>query len=109
MLPRPHPIAVLISSSCGRKDLLERHRLTKIKRRNQAMAKTMAKLQAQARKASGEKGAAAARVKPKAKARPKQAFNVNHFRAEDFRADALRTYAKHRALRMTKSPKRPLQ
>jgi len=42
------------------------------------MAKTMAKLQAQARKTSGKKGAVASRVKPKAKAkaRPKQTFNV---------------------------------
>ena len=71
------------------------------------MAKTMAKLQAQARKTSSNKAsskkapgkkAAAARAKPKAKARPKQTFNVNHFRAEDFKADGLRTYAKYRDL-----------
>ena len=61
------------------------------------MAKTIAKLQAQARKtssktptrkrASGTKSAARAKSKAKTKARPKQTFNVSHFRAEDFRAD----------------------
>jgi mannose-6-phosphate isomerase-like protein (cupin superfamily) len=84
------------------------------------MAKTMAKLQAQARKTSSKKAsskkasgkkAAAARAKPKAKAkaRPKQAFNVNHFRAEDFKADGLRTYARYRDLGMSKATSGLLQ
>ena len=59
------------------------------------MAKTLAKLQARARKTS-RKNAVATRAKPKA--RPKQTFNVSHFRAEDFRADGLRSYAKYRDL-----------
>jgi len=84
------------------------------------MAKTMAKLQAQARKTSSNKAsskkapgkkAAAARAKPKAKAkaRSKQTFNVNHFRAEDFKADGLRTYAKYRDLGMSKATNGLLQ
>ena len=75
------------------------------------MAKTMAKLQAQARKKSGKKGAVASRVKPKVKgrARPKQTFNVNHFRAEDFRTDGLRSYAKYRDLGMSKATNGLLQ
>ena len=76
------------------------------------MAKTMAKLQPLARKTSakktsGKKSAAAARAKPKA--RPKQKFNVNHFRAEDFRADGLRTYAQYRDLGMSKATNGLLQ
>ena len=59
------------------------------------MAKTLAKLQARARKTS-RKNAVATRAK--AKARLKQTFNVSHFRAEDFRADGLRSYAKYRDL-----------
>ena len=51
------------------------------------MAKTIAKLQARARKTS-RKNAVASRVKPKA--RPKQTFNVSHFRAEDFRGERAR-------------------
>ena len=95
------------------------------------MAKTMAKLQAQARKTSGnktsrnktsrnktsrnktlgKKGALAARSKPKAKTkpRPKQKFNISHFRAEDFRADGLRTYAQYRDLGMSKATNGLLQ
>ena len=84
------------------------------------MAKTMAKLQAQARKTSSNKAsskkapgkkAAAARAKPKAKAkaRPKQTFNVNHFRAEDFKADGLRTYARYRDLGMSRATNGLLQ
>jgi hypothetical protein len=81
-----------------------------------AMAKTMAKLHAQARKTSKGKSSsnkssskasakkrAAARAKPKAKAKAKQTFNVNHFRAEDFKADGLRTYARYRDLGMSKA------
>jgi mannose-6-phosphate isomerase-like protein (cupin superfamily) len=90
------------------------------------MAKTMAKLQAQARKTSGnktsrnktsrnktlgKKGALAARSKSKAKAkpRPKQKFNISHFRGEDFRADGLRTYAQYRDLGMSKATNGLLQ
>jgi len=84
------------------------------------MAKTIAKLQAQARKTSNNKAsskkapgkkAAAARAKPKAKAkaRPKQTFNVNHFRAEDFKADGLRTYARYRDLGMSRATNGLLQ
>src|SRR5207302_11474747 len=88
---------------------LNKDRLTRIERRNQAMARTMAKLQAQARKTSGKKGAAPAKPKAKAKARPKQTFNVNHFRAEDFRTDGLRSYAKYRDLGMSKATNGLLQ
>ena len=75
------------------------------------MAKTMAKLQAQPRKTSGKQGAVASRAKPKAnaKARPKQSFNVNHFRAQDFRTDGLRSYAKYRDLGMSKATNGLLQ
>jgi mannose-6-phosphate isomerase-like protein (cupin superfamily) len=95
------------------------------------MAKTMAKLQAQARKTSrnktsrnktsrnktsrnktlGKKGAVAALSKSKAKTkpRPKQKFNVSHFRAEDFRADGLRTYAQYRDLGMSRATNGLLQ
>jgi hypothetical protein len=73
------------------------------------MARTMAKLQPQAKKRSGKKGAPASRTKPKAKARPKQKFNVNHLRAEDFRSDGLRTYAKYRDLGMSKATNGQLQ
>jgi hypothetical protein len=66
------------------------------------MAKIMAKLQRRARKTSNKKSAVASRAKPKAKARPKQKFNVNHFRAEDFRTDGLRSYAQYRDLGMSK-------
>jgi hypothetical protein len=74
------------------------------------MAKIMTKLQARARKTS-RKNAGASRAKPKArlKARPKQTFNVSHFRAEDFRADGLRSYAKYRDLGMSKATKGLLQ
>src|ERR1700757_679458 len=70
------------------------------------MAKTLAKLQARARKTS-RKNAGATRAK--AKARPKQTFNVSHFRAEDFRADRLRSYAKYRDLGMSKATNGLLQ
>ena len=70
------------------------------------MAKTLAKLQARARKTS-RKNAVATRAK--AKARPKQTFNVSHFRAEDFRADGLRSYAKYRDLGMSKATNGRLQ
>jgi hypothetical protein len=75
------------------------------------MAKTMAKLQAQARKTSGKNAAVASRARPKAKAkaRPKQTFNVNHFRADDFRADGLRNYALYRDLGMSKATNGLLQ
>ena len=71
------------------------------------MAKTMAKLQAQAKRTSVEKKAAAARANPKAK--PKQKFNVSHFRAEDFKTDGLRSYAKYRDLGMSKATNGLLQ
>src|ERR1700730_18509418 len=115
MLPRLHPIAVLISSSCGPKDPLDQHepitsirvirrRVTRSYGRPPTMAKTMAKLQARARKTSRKKAVGA-----KPKARPKQTFNVSHFRAEDFRADGLRSYAKYRDLGMTKATNGLLQ
>ena len=49
------------------------------------------------------------KAKPEAKARPKQTFNVNHFRAEDFRADGLRSYAQYRDLGMSKATNGLLQ
>src|SRR6516164_9396100 len=128
MRRRPRPTAVPISSSCGRKGrpdefLLEEHlrneRPIEINNGSQAMAKTIAKLQAQARKtssktptrkrASGTKSAARAKSKAKTKARPKQTFNVSHFRAEDFRADGLRSYARYRDLGMSKATNGLLQ
>jgi hypothetical protein len=71
------------------------------------MAKTMAKLQAQAKRTSVKKKAAAARANPKAK--PMQKFNVSHFRAEDFKTDGLRSYAKYRDLGMSKATNGLLQ
>lgn len=86
------------------------------------MAKTMAKLQPRARstrKTSSNKRAGASPMKPqaesksktktKAKARTKQKFNVNHFRAEDFRADGLRNYAQYRDLGMSEATNGLLQ
>jgi Cupin domain len=73
------------------------------------MAKTMAKLQPQAKKTSRKTKVARSRAKPKVKARPKQRFNVNHFRAEDFRADGLRSYARYRDLGMSKATNGLLQ
>ena len=69
-------------------------------------AKTLAKLQARARKTSG-KSAASSPAKPKA--RSKQTFNVNHFRAGDFLADGLRIYARYRDLGMSKATNGQLQ
>ena len=75
--------------------------------------KTMAKLQPRATKTSAKKSVPPSRAKPKAKpkakARPKQTFNVNQFRAEDFRADGLRTYAQYRDLGMSKATNGLLQ
>jgi Cupin domain len=71
------------------------------------MAKTMAKLQAQAKRTSVKKKAAAARTN--AKAKPKQKFNVSHFRAEDFKTDGLRSYANYRDLGMSKATNGLLQ
>ena len=78
------------------------------------MAKTMAKLQPRARKTSpkktsSKKRAVASPVKSKATAQPKQRFNVNHFRAEDFRTDGLRSYAQYRDLGMSKATNGLLQ
>lgn len=80
------------------------------------MAKTMAKLQPGARtkrKTSSNKRAGPSPVKPQAKsktkARTKQKFNVNHFRAEDFRADGLRNYAQYRDLGMSEATNGLLQ
>jgi uncharacterized cupin superfamily protein len=39
----------------------------------------------------------------------KQTFNVSHFRAEDFRADGLRSYARYRDLGMSKATNGLLQ
>jgi uncharacterized RmlC-like cupin family protein len=77
-----------------------------------AKTKTMAKLQPRARKTkktSPKKRAVAAPVKSKATAQPKQRFNVNHFRAEDFRTDGLRSYAQYRDLGMSKATNGLLQ
>jgi uncharacterized RmlC-like cupin family protein len=73
------------------------------------MAKTMAKLQPRAGKTSPKKGAMASRVKSKVTAEPKQTFNVNHFRAQDFRTDGLRSYAQYRDLGMSKATNGLLQ
>jgi uncharacterized RmlC-like cupin family protein len=78
------------------------------------VAKTMAKLQPRARKTSpkktsSKKRAVASPVKSKARAQPKQRFNVNHFRAEDFRTDGLRSYAQYRDLGMSKATNGLLQ
>jgi hypothetical protein len=73
------------------------------KLQSRAGKKTMAKLQPRASKKSSKKSPVPARSRPKPKARPKQRFNVNHFRAEDFRADGLRTYAQYRDLGMSKA------
>lgn len=67
------------------------------------MAKTMAKLQPRAKKTSPNRPAAASRAKPKPPGQPKQVFNVNHLRPEDFRSDGLRTYAQYRDLGMSKA------
>jgi hypothetical protein len=76
---------------------------TMAKLQSRAGKKTMAKLQPRASKKSSKKSPAPARSRPKPKTRPKQRFNVNHFRAEDFRADGLRTYAQYRDLGMSKA------
>lgn len=73
------------------------------------MAKTMAKLQPKVSRAPSQKGASTSRSKPKAKTLPKQKFNVNHFSAEDFRADGLRTYAQYRDLGMSEATNGLLQ
>jgi uncharacterized RmlC-like cupin family protein len=87
-----------------------------------AKTKTMAKLQARARKTSRE-ATVASRGKPKErrqkrpqerlKARPKprrkQTFNVSHFQAEAFRTDGLRSYARYRDLGMSKATNGLLQ
>jgi hypothetical protein len=72
-------------------------------------SKTMAKLQARPKKTSTKKSTVASRAKPKAKVRPNQTFNANHFREEDFRADGLRTYARYRDLGMSKASNGLLQ
>jgi len=68
-----------------------------------AKAKTLAKMQKQAKKRSSRKPATAAAEKSKAKtkSRAKQRFNFNHLRAEDFRSDGLRNYAQYRDLGMS--------
>jgi uncharacterized RmlC-like cupin family protein len=78
------------------------------------MAKIMAKLQPRARKTSPKKTSpkkrtVASPVKSKTTAQPKQRFNVNHFRAEDFRTDGLRSYAQYRDLGMSKATNGLLQ
>jgi hypothetical protein len=69
----------------------------------------MAKLQPQVSRSPSQKGASTSRSKPKAKKLPKQKFNVNHFSAEDFRADGLRTYAQYRDLGMSEATNGLLQ
>jgi hypothetical protein len=83
---------------------------TMAKLQSRATKKTMPKMQPRTSKRSGQKStAAASRAKLKAKAQPKQRFNVNHFRAEDFRADGLRSYAQYRDLGMSKATNGLLQ
>jgi hypothetical protein len=80
------------------------------KLQSRATKETMPKIQPRTSKRSGQKStAAASRAKLKAKAQPKQRFNVNHFRAEDFRADGLRSYAQYRDLGMSKATNGLLQ
>ncbi len=84
------------------------------KTKTKSKRKTMAKLQPRATKTSSAKKSAPVsrakpKAKPKAKARPKQTFNVSHLRAEDFRADGLRTYAQYRDLGMSKATNGLLQ
>jgi mannose-6-phosphate isomerase-like protein (cupin superfamily) len=74
-----------------------------------AKSRTMATLQARPQKTSVRKSTTAVPAQPNAKARPKQTFNVNHLREEDFRADGLRTYAKYRDLGMSKATNGLLQ
>jgi uncharacterized RmlC-like cupin family protein len=87
-----------------------------------AKTKTMAKLQARARKTSRKTTTAArgkpqerlkarpkALSKPRSKAGRKQTFNVSHFRAEAFRTDGLRSYARYRDLGMSKATNGLLQ
>src|SRR6478609_3717825 len=73
------------------------------------MAKTMAKLQPRTKKTSPKRPAAASRARPKPPGQPKQVFNVNHLRPEDFRSDGLRTYAQYRDLGMSKATNGLLQ
>ena len=73
------------------------------------MAKTMAKLQAPARKTSRKPAAGRTKRAARPKARRKQTFNVSHFRPEDFRADGLRSYARYRDLGMGKATNGLLQ
>ena len=80
---------------------------TKPKTKPRAKPKTMAKLQPRATKSSAKRGAVAARPQPRAN--PRQTFNVNHFRADDFRPDGLRTYAHYRDLGMSKATNGRLQ
>jgi hypothetical protein len=65
------------------------------------MATTMPKPQERTRTTSGKRRAPS---EPSIKRRPRrpaqQKFNVNHFRAEDFRAEGLRSYAQYRDLGM---------
>ena len=66
-----------------------------------------------AKKTSGKKTsrkkAAPASGKLKAKPRRKQTFHFSNFRAEDFRTDGLRTYAKYRDLGMSEATSGLLQ
>jgi Cupin domain len=91
------------------------------------MARTMAKLKPQARRAGGKKRLAKSRVPavgkpgvkspsltlPRLRGRegrgPQQRFQATHFREEDFRADGLRTYARYRDLGMCKATNGLLQ
>jgi uncharacterized RmlC-like cupin family protein len=74
------------------------------------MAKTMAKLQARAKKTSAKKTSAKKMTAPRLRKAPaRQKFNVNHARAEDFRADGLRSYAHYRDLGMGKATNGLLQ
>ena len=105
--------AVRISSSCDRKAPPNRKRITEEPAMAKTMAKTMAKLQPRAKKTSPKKAAPPAsrarRPKPVEGTSRSRAFNVNHFRAEDFRTDGLRSYAQYRDLGMSKATNGLLQ
>ncbi len=80
------------------------------------MAKTMAKLKPQARRAAGKKPAASEAASPKSSpprggkgGGARQRFQANHFREADFRADGLRSYARYRDLGMSKATNGLLQ
>ena len=74
------------------------------------MAKTMAKLQARAKKTRKDFGQKKKMTAPRLRKAPaRQKFNVNHAREDDFRTDGLRSYARYRDLGMGKATNGLLQ